>query len=210
MTDTGSKLRVLVVEPQAHDADQAIEELVAAGHEVARCVEAGRASFPCAAYREGCPLECGRAIDVVVDVRRHARSQLAPGEFGMSCAVRRHVPLVLVGPNILHPFDEFAIESTTESRDVVRACERAAARPLPAHSRVATNALTAYLDGHAPDVTRAKVEVFRRNGALAVVVGCEPALPASLHAMAGTRLCAALRAIDRHATGIDVSFAPPS
>src|SRR5688572_7201329 len=202
MSDSGTKLRVMVVEPQAHDADEAIEHLVAAGHEVARCVEAGHPSFPCAAYREGCPLECGRAVDVVVDVRRHARSQLAPGEFGMSCAVRHHVPLVLVGPTILHPFDEFAIESTTDGKDVVRTCERAAARPLPAHSRAATNALTDYLDGHAPDVMRVKVEVFRRNGALAVIVGCDPPLPASVRSMVGTRIVAALRAIDRTATGI--------
>ncbi len=125
----------------------------------------------------------------------------------MSCAVRKHVPLVLVGPTILHPFGDFAVESTTDGRDVVRACERAVARPLPTHSRAATNALTEYLDGHAPDVTRAKVEVYRRNGALAVTVSCEPALPVSMRSMAGTRIVASVRAIDHHASGIDVVFA---
>jgi hypothetical protein len=56
-------------------------------------------------------------------------------------------------------------------------------------------------------VTKAKVDVYRRQGALAVTVGCEPPLPESARSMVATRIAAAVRAVDRHATGIDIGFA---
>ena len=64
-------MRILVVESDRHTADQAIADLQAAGHEIARCHERGAPAFPCNALSDGgsCPLDSGSGVDVLLDYR---------------------------------------------------------------------------------------------------------------------------------------------
>ena len=54
-------------------------------------------AFPCSALTDdGCPLR-RNIVDVALTVRQRPRSQPAPQEDGVTCALRTHVPLVVAG-----------------------------------------------------------------------------------------------------------------
>src|SRR5438552_4030387 len=127
-------LNVLVVESERGAAEVAREKLVAAGHTVLRCHEPGAAAFPCNALVKDrqCPLDAA-VIDVALDVRSRPRSQPAPQEDGVVCALRHHIPVVVAGPEVLNPYDGYAVVLGRTS-DVVEACERAAHAPLHEHT----------------------------------------------------------------------------
>jgi hypothetical protein len=202
------KLRVLVLESERHAADAAIAELTAAGHTVARCSEPGEPSFPCAAISEGmtCPLDDRPPVDVMLAVRPRPRSQPAPGESGVTCGVQRHIPLVVAGSDVLNPFEPWSTEVLGRTTDVVEACERAAAQPLPRHSARAARALQEVLERHHVPPTPVRVDVVRANGGLVVHAYSPRPLDHSIRSMASVRMAVALREIDAHAAGIDVSF----
>jgi hypothetical protein len=200
------KLNVLVLESERGAADGAREELTAAGHTVLRCHEPGAPAFPCNALAKGqeCPLE-GVVVDVALDVRSRPRPQPVPREDGVACALRHHIPVVVAGPEILNPYDGFAVGVLGRTYNVVDDCERAAHAPLRDHTAVATRTLREVLDrrGIRSSVV---VAVRRRHGALAVeVVGAEK-IDDATKSMASVRMSAALREVDRHARGIDVAF----
>jgi len=202
------QLRVLVVESTAHASDVAVAELVQAGHAVVRCSEPGEPSFPCAALVEGkqCPLRSQPPVDVVLDVRKHPRSQPAPGESGVSCAIQRHVPVVVAGSATLNPFEPWSTETLGRTYDVVDACVRAASQPLRQHSAVASSAVRDFLDRHDLRHLAARVAVVRRHAALEVQVHTTDVLPHDVKSMLSVRIIAALRALDPDAPGIDVTF----
>jgi hypothetical protein len=200
-------MHVLVVESERRGADRAVEELEQAGHVVARCTEPLAPAFPCAALSNGaCPLDAAQPIDVVLDVRRHPGSQPAPGEAGVSCALRRHVPLVVAGGSALNPFAEWATEIQSEPFDVVPACERAAQGLLAPHTRVAALAVREVLDARGFEHACVLTAVYRRGGRLDVHVRAPSDLPREAKAMVSVRIVAAVRELDRHALGIDVVF----
>jgi hypothetical protein len=200
-------MHVLVVEAERWAADVATEELGHAGHTVARCTEPSSAAFPCAALRDGvCPLDSDPPVDVVLDVRRRPRSQPAPGEEGVSCALQRHIPVVVAGGTALNPFADWATEIQDEPFDVVAACERAVRNPLGAHTRVAALAVQGVLDARGIDRGAVLTAVYRRNGRLDVHVRSSSELPRDVKAMASVRAVAAVRELDRHARGVDVVF----
>jgi hypothetical protein len=199
-------LRVLVVTSEPRSADAAVEELEAAGHEIARCTPPGAAPFPCAALDDGCPLDEGAPVDVVLDVRGRPRSQPAPGEAGVTCALQRHIPLVVAGGAALSPFEQYATEVVERPFGVVDACERAARQPLERHSQRAAAALLEVLAARGITGVPARVEVRRERGDLAVHVETARPIEKSVQSMAAVRILGTLREIDRYAAGIDVVF----
>ncbi len=212
-------MRVLLLEGDAGAATGAAEELRAAGHELARCHEAGIDTFPCNGLIEGhqCPIDAG-AIDVAVVVRDDferptgavplgAQNGRVPtaGEDGVSCALRRFIPVVVVGPD-RSPFLDFATAISADADMVVPAVEHAAAAPLPRHSAAAAQALREVLDTHdLPDVT-ADARVRRRGNDLRVVLHTSEDVPPIVHEMAAVRAVGAIRAFDPHAGVIDVTL----
>jgi hypothetical protein len=171
-----------------------------------RCHEAGQAAFPCKALDdEQCPMH-GTPVDVALTVRSRPRSQPAPLEDGVRCALQRHIPLVVAGSRVLNPFEPWAAEVLDRTYGVVEPCERAAAAPLPRHGDHAHRALVDVLAHHGVTGCSPTVEVHRRDGALDVQVHGVEALDRSVQAMASVRIIGALRALDDTAVGIDVAF----
>jgi hypothetical protein len=132
-------MRVLVVESDRDTCDAVVEILEDAGHDVARCHEHGLPAFPCNSLIDGeCPVHDGGGVDVAVTVRRHVHPAPMPLEDGVTCALRRHVPVVLVGIAALQPFGRFGIVTAARDEDVVDACARAVAVRTRAITEVAT------------------------------------------------------------------------
>ena len=199
-------LNVMVLESDAGAADAARSALTAAGHEVLGCHEPGARSFPCVGIEDQskCPLR-SHSVDLALTVRTGHRSQPTAHEDGVRCALMHRVPLVVVGPPVLDPFEPFQARVIDAGDDVVAACEEVAASELPRHSRVATEALRATRNpGDGSDAARATVT--RRHGCLhASVTGLEALGPRQQDA-AIVRMMAKLREYDSSARGIDVTF----
>jgi hypothetical protein len=203
-----AKLRVLVLESERGAADSAIDELTTAGHAVVRCHEPGDPAFPCGALADDphCPVR-DEIVDVALTVRTRPRSQPAPHEDGVSCALERHIPLVVAGATALNPFEKWATEVVDRPGNVVEALERAAVAPLPRHAEKARAALAEVLhvrglDGSPPDVV-----VRRGNGRLVVtVLDASDEYEQATKSMMSVRMIGALREFDKDAGGIDVVF----
>ena len=126
------RLNVLVVGSNGWAIEAAAAALESAGHLVLRCTEPLKPEFPCDALRvgRGCPLDTGAGVDVVITMRAQPRTRVAPRERGVTCALRRDVPLVVAGRTIFHPFEEWATETVDgciaeATEKAVQACERA-------------------------------------------------------------------------------------
>ena len=125
-------MHVLVVESDRHAADYAVTDLQAAGHHVMRCHEEDLPAFPCNALCDHgvCPLDSEGGVDVVLDYRTRPHPRPTAFEDGVSCALRRHVPLVVAGTSALNPFDKWTTAIAHRDDDIVATCERAVALPL--------------------------------------------------------------------------------
>jgi hypothetical protein len=194
-------LNVMVLQSERGAADQAALELMDAGHVVLRCHDPGASAFPCRGVEDqsSCPLR-SHAVDVAVTVRSRPRSQPAPQEDGVRCALMHHVPLVVAGPAVLDPYEGYEARVLDRDGDVVGACEEVAAAELPHHSRVASEALQ----------TGSRASVTRRHGSLLVSVsGLEGLAPRGREA-AVVRMLAKLREFDSTARGIDIVLTAPT
>jgi hypothetical protein len=200
------RLRVLVLESERGAADGAAHDLARAGHEIVRCHDAGAPAFPCSGLADDgeCPLD--DAVDVALTVRAHPRSQPTGYEDGVACALRAHVPLVVAGTTALNPYEPWTAAEISHDGDVVAACEEAATAPLPRHGERATAMLHEVLRRRDVPAEAAHVVVRRHDGALAVTVCGAGALDVHTRSIAAVRITGALRALDRHAKAIDVSF----
>lgn len=182
------------------ESQQAAEALRAGGHDVVTCHEPGDTGTACSALRgRPCPLEAA-AVDVAVTVRTAPVEDRLPLEEGVRCAVRRRVPLVVVGATAKQPYGPWtSVQSEgLDAVDVVAAVEDAASRPLAEHGSVAAAAVRVAQG-------EATVSVYRRFGGLRALV--EPAgdwTPRQAGA-AAVRAAGALRAFDPGARTIDVS-----
>jgi len=197
-------MRVLVVESDPHSADRAIADLRGAGHEVVRCHEPGRAAFPCNALRHGaeCPLDAPPGVDVVLDSRAHPYPRPTPFEDGVSCAVRRSIPLVIAGADGLNPFDEWTT-AIADNESVVDACERAAVAPIESLTEVARAKVRQLLSGHPDIAASADVVVTRTGGRLAA----EVVVPEDADEVEGSLavgVAGAIRTRDRWTPQVDV------
>ena len=115
--------RVLVVGTDDWAIEQGAEVLTAVGFTVLRCHDAGAPTFPCNALRPGgvCPVEAG--VEVVVDIRARPSATPDPNEFGVVCAVRDRIPLVVGGLGEHNPFSPWATVVVQPSGDLVSAVE---------------------------------------------------------------------------------------
>lgn len=199
-------MKVLVLETMAEAADGAVEALVAAGHEVVRCHEPGEHhAFPCVGLVGATPA-CAvteHAVDVALTVRSNPRSQPAPLEDGVSCALRHHIPLVVAGRTALHPFEDFATVVVHDG-NVVEGCERAATAPLRRHSEVARQAWDRTLSTRGIPTGASTVAVTRQQGGLLVSVESDTPVERSTVDMASARMLAAVREIDTVSRAVDV------
>ena len=164
-------MRILVTETHAEAAVPAERQLMEAGHEVVRCRADDGPAFPCAGLEPGgCPIEGG--IDVALTVRTGPPEAPTAREDGVTCALRRHVPLVVAGPPGPNPFEGWATVCVDE-RDLVAACEAAASADVERLSAVARDEAVKALvrRGHAAD----GVDVITRRSAHDLKV--EVALP---------------------------------
>jgi hypothetical protein len=193
---------VLVVESEPGAADAAVAAREAADHRVVRGHESGAAPFP---WRGGgprdCPLDRG-AVRVVLDVRGKTTPHPGPLEDGVTCALRRRLPVVIAGTSAINPFARFPVLDATR-QDVVAACERAAKGPQAEHQTVADRALDATLRNAGFDEPGRSI-VHRTPGGLQVTLLVPPESSAKTREMAAVRVAGALRAFDRDAGSIDI------
>jgi hypothetical protein len=201
-------LNVMVLQSERGAADQAALELTQAGHLVLRCHEPGASAFPCRGVEDqsSCPLR-SHIVDVAVTVRSRPRSQPAPQEDGVRCALMHHVPLVVAGPAVLDPYEGYEALVLDRDGDVVGACEEVAAAELPRHSRVASEALRT-TQAMEDTQSSARASVTRRGGSLLVSVSGLEGLASRRREAAVVRMLAKLREFDSTARGIDVVLAP--
>jgi hypothetical protein len=133
--------RVLVVGTDDWAIDRAITGLEAQAteaqaFEIFRCHDPGEPVFPCNALRPGgvCPVVAG--IDVVATVRSRPLRSLAQSEFGVICALRERIPLVVSGISPERPLKPWAAAVVEYEGDLGSACAHVAgANSAPATAR---------------------------------------------------------------------------
>jgi hypothetical protein len=201
-------MRVLVVEGTSGAGTSARSALIDAGHDVTSCHNGG-ATFPCHGLGggPGCPLDDGSGVDVVMLVRDTPSPEPSAREDGVRCALRRHIPLALAGALDDNPYVEFAAASSTSLDDVVTIAEKAATSPMAAHMGVARTALRTVMETEGLDASSADVSVVRHGPALTVTMLPGTPLEPRVVETASVRVLAAVRALDRAASIIDVTVA---
>lgn len=194
---------VLVVESQPEAASIAILQLEARGHQVHRCHDPETEAFPCLGLSTGhCPIE-HEAIDVVLTVRGQSHAQPTPLEDGVTCALRRRVPVVVAGQTSPNPFEQYG--ATTAQFDVVGACERAAEGEQRNHEVVAVLVLNSTLKQRGLPTGAASARVVRSGSGLRVTLFVPSETPKAVRDIAVVRVAGELRAFDRHAARIEMS-----
>lgn len=199
-------MRVLVVEEVPGDGTAASAALVAAGHEVTSCHTNG-SSFPCkgVVHEADCPLE-GPGVDVALLVRSLPGSQPTVREDGVRCALRRRIPVAITGEVLDSPYLGMATVVEPDLDRVVEATVRAAQRPLPEHGEVARVALATVLAGEGLPSDDAGAIVVRDGQQLVVTLLPGVEVSSQVAETASVRVLAAVRALDPHASIIDVTL----
>jgi hypothetical protein len=199
-------LQVLVVESSPGAADDACDELAAAGHAVRRCFDHDSEPFPCNGIADGrkCPFDDG-GIDVAIGVRHFPHARTSSMEDGLRCAIRKRVPVVVAGANVMSPYADYATETIGGTTGVVATCERAATAPLPAHTAAATRvAVEATREAALAAVPQAVVR--QRANALVVEIFGAGGLRPAAKTVVSARVLVALREIDDYHKVIDTVF----
>ncbi|HKH05962.1 MAG TPA: hypothetical protein VKA65_12410 [Acidimicrobiales bacterium] len=199
-------MRILCIETTPGLADATAARLGAAGHEVVRCFDRDAGpSRPCVGLdRDACPLDLPGGVDVAVDVRSEDEPHPVVHEQGTTCAVRRHVPLVVHGAGWPNPFARWTTVAVSDG-DVVDACEDAVRRHL--NDLAATAAIVTRrvvddgLQGAGGDVRAA---VDRRGRDLRVVVH-RPAAASTSDGAIAARIHQAFRAAGVDDESISIS-----
>ena len=194
-------MRVLVVESDRGTADHVITDLQGAGHQVVRCHEPGLPAFPCNALCDGgsCSLDTAEGVDVVLDYRLHPYPRPTPLEDGVSCALRRHVPLVVGGTSTLNPFARWTTDVVADDDAVVEVCE-VASGALRDRLAASVRRVASDLIGDVPlDVTVRRVGA-RLKATIVIPEDCDEVEGSLAVAVAGV-----LRARDPWIGGIDVA-----
>jgi hypothetical protein len=199
-------MRILCTETDTGLADAAAERLQAAGHEVTRCFDpAAGPSVPCVGLdRDACPLDGPGGVDVVLDVRSPGRPRPVAREAGVTCALRRHVPLAMAGPAWPNPFARWVSAAVHGDLDAVEACRRAAERRLVELGDAVSIAACKVLGPeHHPGVD-VHTDVGRLGGELQVTIHRPPS-DAALDGAVAVHAHGALRAAGADATSISLS-----
>jgi hypothetical protein len=194
-------MRVLVLGDGAVSRTEITEKLEADGHAVDHCHDPGEAPFPCNGLIEGrgCPLDGGE-VEVAVLITGDA----PPGaDDGARCALRRHIPLVLVGDTQTHYDGWAATQASVDGLD--DAIHRAASQPLARHAEAAVRSFRSVLANHELDGSAAGARVLRDGPDLHATLFAPQPLPKEVADMACVRAAGAIRDVDPYARRINVS-----
>ncbi len=195
---------ILVTESKGGPGTEAAAELEAAGHRVHWCHAPSAPAFPCLGLVSGCPLEEG-TIDLVVAARHHVRPTPTAGEDGVTCGLRRGIPVAVVGQSLMNPFEPFGAIAVTG--DLVSACERIASSRRIGYEEVALVTVCQALAYENQPTDRASVSVERIDGRLHVQVFVPVEVPERVRQHLAVRVVGRLRKHDRHVAGIDIGVA---
>ncbi len=197
-------MEILVTETKGGTAAEAAAELEAAGHRVHRCHAPSAPAFPCAGLLSGCPLEDG-TIDLVVAARDHVRPTPTAAEDGVTCGLRRGIPVAVLGQPLMNPFEPFGAIAVTG--DLVSACERIAGSRRGAYEEAAITTVRQTLAYEDLPTDRAAVSVERIDGRLRVQIFVPAEVPERVRQHLAVRVVGRLREHDRHVAGIDIGVA---
>ncbi|MCX7621594.1 MAG: hypothetical protein N2037_12220 [Acidimicrobiales bacterium] len=98
--------------------DHVREQLRAGGHEVLSCHFDNGPAFPCVGLAGASPCPMDEA-DLVLSVRSHPLPQPTRREIGVTCGLRRGLPLIVVGRTMLNPFESFASAVVDDLEEVL-------------------------------------------------------------------------------------------
>jgi hypothetical protein len=198
-------MRVMVLESDRHAADEDIAALRETGHEVVRCHEDHMPAFPCNGLcdLDTCPLEGGEGIDLVLDHRTHPYPRPTSLEDGVSCAVRRHVPLVVSGASVLNPFESWTTAVKGAGDDIVATCAAAATAPLERLAEPARLEVRRRLAAE-PDVAAASDVTVRRTRSRLNVTVSIPDVAPDIDDQLAVAVTGVVRRHDRFTPQIDV------
>jgi hypothetical protein len=165
-------MRILTTETEPGLGDAAVERLEQAGHEVLRCHEPGHPTGPCVGLvHDDCPLDRPGGVDVVLAVRSAGHPGPEVTEQGVTCALRRHIPLVLDGPAWPDPFARWVVASTGGgATDEAEACAEAAGRGLAQLGDAVAIATCRLLGGGRKPGVDVRADVHRDGHELRVTV----------------------------------------
>jgi hypothetical protein len=199
-------MRVLVVEREAGIGDGVVEQLDAGGHEVVRCHEPGTPAFPCNALVEGeeCPLDHA-PVDVAMAVRGDQGGPMTEDEGGVRCAIRRHVPVVLVGSRDGASYAGWTDRQVSTANDeLVAEAVEAAHAGFNRHLSAARQTLRQVLDQHGIDAPSVDVEIHRTDNRLRCVLHVDALVDPMVAQMAAVRVVVAMRLLEHELDVIDV------
>ncbi|MGY6502537.1 MAG: hypothetical protein ACXIVQ_16755 [Acidimicrobiales bacterium] len=202
-------MRVLVVEGAQGAAAEASEALGRAGHQAASCRANPDAVLCDGIVGDDCPIDHG--VDAALLVRAAGAGAPTAAEDGVRCAIRHHIPVAVVGAATSNPYRGFAREIVDDAdgdrRHVVAAVERAGRAALAAHTAAARAMLRSVLDQEGVEAPSADAAVVRHGDHLVVTLLPGTRLPDMVAETASVRALAAVRALDRETSIIDVTLA---
>jgi hypothetical protein len=189
-------MRILLTQSDGRAGLRARAVLENAGHEVLACTDERGEPFPCAGVGGGrCPLDEGAVVAV------SAPGLVPPvpqaGDVGVICALRHHLPVVVVAPESLSWLDDRT--GLVDPADLPAAVELAAAAPLEPHTRTCTEEARRLVGG---DV---RATVTRVGTGLRVDIDTPDDVDDKTAQALAVRVQTAVRRIDRWATGVDVN-----
>ena len=199
-------MRVLVVERKAGLGDGVVAQLDATGHEVVRCHEPGSPAFPCNALIEGesCPLD-HHAVDVAMAIRGDEGGPTTEDEDGVRCAIRRQVPVMLVGNRDGASYAGWTKgEADPDDDDLLAKAAAAVEAGFDPHVQAARATLRQVLSQHDLDDAAVDVEIKRRGNRLRCVLRVDAAVDPLVAQMAAVRVVVALRSLEQELDVIDV------
>ena len=151
-------------------ARPAEDRLRADGHEVARCFAGDRATCVGLDRPGACPLDDPDGVDVVLAVRAPGHQSPTAREVGVTCALRRRIPLAVAGPVRPNPFARWTGAVADDTDHVAAACATAERRALAALGDEVTAALCRGLGPGCRPGVDLHTDVRRQADGLAVTV----------------------------------------
>ena len=194
-------MRILAIESDLGAGAGPFAELLAAGHELARCQDAGARGFRCHGL-DGpgqCPIDA-QPVDVGVAVRTASPQEVGGDERGVTCALRSRVPVVVIS-QFGHPYGPSVIEA---GDDLVSTCVDVAAAPSAGHAQAIIEALRTMRGLPHGAVDAIDVRVTRHGDRLAAFVLVPASVDRSKSSAIANRAATAVRQYDSTAQKIDV------
>ncbi|HEU0213617.1 MAG TPA: hypothetical protein VFR13_06015 [Jiangellaceae bacterium] len=199
-------MKILISEQRDGAATEVAQRLGAAGHSLVYCHVPGSGDGACVALSDNgrCPL-ADTDVAVVVDARTDDTA-FTDAEFGAVCALRHATPLVVVGPvpdRTVSPWRDADVRC--ETRDVVAACERAAAAVGATPHRAVAAAATRVIRRFGID-EQPKVVLRERHNVVDAFITTGRALPPSVREATRLAVRAGLAPYTKHWSYADVIF----